>query len=86
MNAEDVKLCNCAECGCELLGDSMRVWYFSHSEDKRKQLPQLVYLHLNGRPYCMGCSRKKPPPQRKGTRNDISPWQENAIRHLEDER
>ena len=27
MNEDELKLCNCAECDCEILGESMTAWY-----------------------------------------------------------
>lgn len=52
----DVKLCNCAACGQEILGESM---------PPHKELPQsfrdyyYVAGRINERPYCPSCFRIK---------------------------
>lgn len=60
LEEDDVKLCNCAGCRVELLGESM----LSLLEDFgiKKSLPrrywqhQGVYARIKGRPYCQTCT------------------------------
>lgn len=82
---EDLKYCNCAQCGAELLGESRcnveraMLWY------SPTDFPPVVAGRVLGRPYCRAClSPKRPPPPWRGTKDDESPWGENAVRHLED--
>lgn len=55
MNALDIKLCNCACCGKELLGHAMLNWYVTLSEEQRKRLPPPIGGRINGRPWCAAC-------------------------------
>ena len=67
---EEEKVCNCAGCGKELRTRS------AHTEVKGR---------IKGRPYCGGCLEPRPiHPGTYGPLEDAGPWQENAIRHLED--
>lgn len=70
--ADEVKVCNCAECGDELIISSTR---------------NEVGGRINGRPYCKACIEAKPRPTTLGTSGpveEIDPWQENNIRAMED--
>lgn len=78
----DVKLCNCAECGHEIIGESSKEWYKEQSPTVQDQL-RCVEGHINGRPYCALCLKKKRIPGKKEWRGDPNPSRENAIRHLE---
>lgn len=51
-----VKLCNCAGCGCALLGESMKN-VRSRLLGDYAQFP-LVSKRLEGRPYCASCVRR----------------------------
>lgn len=85
LNWDDVKLCNCAECGCELLGESMVIWLGSLTEKDQRELPGLVYCRVWGRPYCMECAERQSRTSLSATREeDGGPWQQNAVRALED--
>ena len=86
MDSPEIKLCNCAECRRELLGDSLRVWYFGLAEDRRKRYPSPVAGRLLGRPYCEECISTRPRPK-TGVAQPVreeSPWSENGVRELED--
>lgn len=88
---ENIKLCNCADCGAELLGESMRAYKMVMSDREKAELPQLVYCRVAGRPYCLTCSRSNHSLE-SGRRvnnvaaGDLSPSQENAIKTLEENR
>ena len=58
MNPLDIKLCNCARCRKELLGESMRSWHASLPRRQRDklELPQFVYARMEDRPYCIICA------------------------------
>jgi hypothetical protein len=80
---EDVKLCNCAECGRPMLGRSMI----------GQPLPQCFDGHLwcggylDSRPYCEDCikPRQRPvPPGRSGKDDDWSPSGENGVKAMEE--
>jgi len=54
MNPEDIKYVNCADCGRELLGESMLAWWETLTwQERRKYL--LVADRIGGRPYCLSC-------------------------------
>lgn len=76
---DDARMCNCAECGRELLAkeDAWRI-----KEGMRKM--NVVAGRMHGRPYCHTCLTVRRPPPSPATPDDISPYQENAIRDLED--
>jgi hypothetical protein len=85
MSDDELKLCDCAECGRELVGLSMLPWYSTLTHAERSNYPPLVGGHVKGRPYCAWClsvPARRPPGGRAG-RCDPSPWTENAVRHLE---
>lgn len=79
---EDWKLVNCAECGVELLGDSMRDTDVYMLQDR----PHFIAARILGRPFCPVCmnTRKPPPGSSSGPLEDTSPWQQNALRNWED--
>ena len=54
---DEVRMCNCASCGMELLGSVEREWALSLSPTERARFPQLVAGRIRERPYCMGCFR-----------------------------
>jgi hypothetical protein len=64
MTLDDVKMLNCADCGAELLGESMadlegtRV-SVSHFRHGSVVLPPLVRGRIDGRPYCRACFRQR---------------------------
>jgi hypothetical protein len=93
MEWQYVKLCNCAQCDCELLGKSMtnllRAGFLDHL-NKPNPLPELVAGRMLGRPYCLACI-STPKPKVKPARGwshhyktDDDPAQQNAVRELED--
>lgn len=85
MDMLDVKLCDCAECGKELLGSSMFCQLRELSDEQRQNLPSLVVGRIKGRPYCATCLNLCKLPPGRGTREDDGgPWQQNAVRQLED--
>ena len=49
-----VKLCNCAKCGCELVGESDR----SQSYHSTHYAIPVVFGRFRGRPYCQRCYRQ----------------------------
>ncbi len=53
--APEIKLCNCAGCGRELLGDSLREWYFRLEPWEQLTFPEPVFCRIKGRPYCSAC-------------------------------
>lgn len=61
MRKGDLKLCNCAGCTCELLGESMLAWYESLCEKQREGLPPVVAGRIHGRPYCPACLAPRRP-------------------------
>lgn len=79
-----VKVCNCAYCGCLLIGQSMRKWYKNQSSERRRSLPPLMACRVGGRPYCSTCSSPKyPPAGRSGPVEDNNPWGDNALKDFE---
>jgi hypothetical protein len=83
---DDVKMCNCAGCGCDLLGESM------HGVDipkkVRKDLPPFVRGRILERPYCGPCLATMPRSSLvdRFTPGDPDPSRENAVRALEEDR
>jgi len=61
---DDVKLCNCASCRIELLGDSMRPFYQGLTEEQQELCPPLVAGRAFDRPYCPTCWRTQFRPAR----------------------
>ena len=77
--------CNCAGCHKELLGDSFRGWYHQQTQAKQEKLAPPVAGRIHGRPYCSLCLKSLYPSEGKsGRKEDDSPWQQNAIRDMED--
>lgn len=90
-NPEDVKVCNCAECKCDLLAAGQALLLDSLTKAQRDELPQCtVYGHINGRPYCTRCLEATHcgNGSRGGrvAKEETLPGQDNAIRSLEDTR
>lgn len=82
-----MKLVNCAECGREILGASMFGWYSKLDNDEKRKY-SIVAGRILGRPYCNRCCETDlefvngiP-----DVVEEPNPWQENAIRQLEDTR
>lgn len=70
-----IKACNCAECGVELRS----VWRGGSPIDTE------VAGRIKGRPYCCSCLRPHRPPEKPARPDDgPGPWQDLAIRLLED--
>lgn len=68
----DVCLCNCSECGCELLSNRHREQY---ELAKRlgldmSSLPPFVAGRIKDRPYCSKCLRTSRPPRPNYSEND----------------
>ncbi len=92
INRDNLKFCNCAECGIELLGDRHKdlPWQTILAE----RLPQSVFERVNDRPYCLTCylridnlrsvSRYYARPVNCKYVGEDSPWQQNAIKSWED--
>lgn len=60
---DDLRLVNCACCGKELLGESMKGWLYRLPPGRQARYPQLVAGRMAGRPYCLLCiglKRKRP--------------------------
>jgi len=55
LEMDDVRLCNCASCGQELMGESMRTWRKTLTAIQRQRMPKLVAGRLEDRPYCAIC-------------------------------
>lgn len=52
----ELKLCNCAKCGIECLGDSLRDWFYRDlTVQQQNDLPWPVAGRVDGRPYCVEC-------------------------------
>lgn len=80
---DDVKVCNCADCGCLLVAGGYITWIIDRI---RSQLPtpEMAFHRVNGRPYCNGCMSVVRPPPCAASKDECSPWGENAVRALED--
>lgn len=82
----DLRVCNCADCGRLLLGESMKDYWLS-LDDERKEQRQLVAGRILDRPYCYDCLRVSYPGG--GNVRDVmwdtddNPSQQNAVRALE---
>lgn len=55
MTFNDMKVCNCADCGRLLLGLAHADWYAEQTETDRARFPPLLAGRINGRPYCGQC-------------------------------
>lgn len=85
---QDTKLCNCAGCGEELLGESQADAVALAGRMYRNYKPPrpLVRGRINGRPYCSQClETTQPHPGRGEMPDDDNPLQSDAIRALEGE-
>lgn len=83
---QETKLCNCAGCGQELLGESQASAVALAQRMHRNYKPPrpLVCGRINGRPYCSRCLETTPQRGRDDVRDDESPSQADAVRALED--
>lgn len=59
----ELKFCNCADCGRELLGDSFSDWYYEQPLKVQENLPSPVHKRIKGRPYCLICAKYAAPEQ-----------------------
>lgn len=75
-NFSEVKICNCSECGEEI----RTVWV------NGRRIGDGPTRRMNGRPLCESCEYVPVPKScSRGVKDDeASPWQEVAIRHMED--
>lgn len=79
-----IKFCECTQCGERLLGDSPANLQFAEGFYDSKNC-ELVAARVLGHPYCRKCLRVKRPNNSSATMDpDPSPYQENAIRDMED--
>jgi hypothetical protein len=82
MNRDDWLMCNCSQCGVELLAQSMRATLAAGVltiDD-----PGFVAGRIFGRPFCAGCLRVRPIPAGAGkAEDDGGPWQQNAVKDME---
>lgn len=53
----DLKLCNCARCGIEILGESNLPWWKRLPKLLRQRYQPMVDVRMGGRPYCKFCAR-----------------------------
>ena len=78
LTRDDLLVVNCAQCNVELVGER-------HKEYARQFNMLAVAGRAGGRPYCPGCFLVRPKTVGgRGTPDGGSPYQENAIRHMED--
>lgn len=83
---EMVKVCNCAECGQEMLGNGQQRLTSIMNKAEKEQIPKVrVSGRIAGRPYCSSCLTVRRPVGGRSIRDD-SPWQQNAVRALEEDR
>lgn len=71
---DDLRICNCASCGEELLGDSMLGWYNDAKPGVKRlyMCPEPIEMRINGRPYCKKCIKQAKEDQRtKELRREI---------------
>lgn len=87
-NSGDIRYCNCAGCGTELLGDSSENLAIALRYYRFSDLPRMVTGRIMGRPYCLNCLQVRKIPSRPATfdKDGSSPYQDNAIRDMEDGR
>lgn len=81
---DDLRVCNCCECGAVLLGPREADRQFRLHKGLPAWLPTYAIV-MRGRPYCPPCSHPRHVPAgRAGPADDgPGPWGENAVRHLE---
>jgi hypothetical protein len=53
----DLKICNCARCGDELLGESNLPWWKRLAKVLKERYQPMVTTRIDGRPYCKFCAR-----------------------------
>ncbi len=53
----EIKLCNCAGCYAEIMGENTTAASALLSEEERKTLPPPIAGRVKGRPYCKTCWR-----------------------------
>jgi len=76
-----MKLCNCALCEVVLLGESMRGVEIAGGQPDH----EYVAGRIHDRPYCEECLEVRQPTALPATMEDDSgPWQQNAIRDMEE--
>ena len=81
---EDMKVVDCANCGCRLRGHDNPPEY--------RHLLHAIAGRINGRPHCSACLTPHPVTYRGAKSveivnqyyDELSPWQENAVKQLED--
>ena len=84
---EMVKMCNCADCGKELLGANQEGLVSTMKKRERDSLPHVVGGRILGRPYCYSCLRvKRIRTGMSAPGHEPDPWRENAVRILEEDR
>lgn len=54
INSRSIKMCNCAGCGKELLGESMRS-PVANGFIPQKYMREIMTGRVNSRPYCSTC-------------------------------
>lgn len=87
---DELKFCNCAECGREMLGMSCRVLWARLPDDRRAKT-LVTAGKIRGRPYCSPCLSTKfkgggGTRDRRLPREETSPSDDNAVRALEEDR
>lgn len=86
---EEIRMCDCAQCGAILCGESERAWLGSIAASQAAAFPPCVAGRIFGRPYCANCLRcrkRDPRAARPAVAEDSAgPWADNAIRALEGE-
>lgn len=53
---DTVKLCNCASCDVELLGQCMTEFWDKLPFSVKVKYPEVLQTRINGRPYCRNCA------------------------------
>lgn len=77
----DIRVCNCCNCGHECV--SVEQAAVLTAEQLKPY--RLLRGRIAGRPYCSVCLVVRRPPERTATREDDGgPWQQNAVRDLEE--
>lgn len=94
MDYDDLKMCNCADCGRELVGRSggqARLIQDLKRKTDCPPLPPLVWGHILDRPYCRACletansrlNRRTPRQASKGEADGDNPGFDKATRDAE---